>query len=30
MFYWLYSFTYCLLPFFHQGMGSNSTFCIVF
>jgi hypothetical protein len=23
MFYWLDSFTQCLLPFFHQGMGSN-------
>jgi hypothetical protein len=23
MFYWLDSFTQCLPPFFHQGMGSN-------
>jgi hypothetical protein len=25
MFYWLDNFTQCLTPFFHQGMGSNST-----
>jgi hypothetical protein len=30
MFYWLDSFTQCLPPFFHQGMGSNPTSCIVF
>jgi hypothetical protein len=23
MFYWLDSFTQCLSPFFHQGMGSD-------
>jgi hypothetical protein len=27
MFYWLDSFTQCLPPFFHQGMGSNPTSC---
>jgi hypothetical protein len=30
MFYWLDIFTQCLLPFFHQGMGSNPTSCTVF
>jgi hypothetical protein len=29
MFYWLDSFTQCLLPFFHQGMGSNPTSCTI-
>jgi hypothetical protein len=29
MFYWLDSFTQCLPPFFHQGMGLNPTFCTV-
>jgi hypothetical protein len=30
MFYWLDSFTQCLLPFFHQGMGLNPTFAPFF
>jgi hypothetical protein len=30
MFYWLDSFTQCLLPFFHQDMGSNPTSYTVF
>jgi hypothetical protein len=30
MFYWLDSFTQCLPPFFHQGMGSNPTSCTIF
>jgi hypothetical protein len=30
IFYWLDSFTQCLLPFFHQGMGLNSTSCTFF
>jgi hypothetical protein len=30
MFYWLDSFTQCLLPFFHQRMGSNPISCTVF
>jgi hypothetical protein len=30
MFYWLDSFTQCLPPFFHQGMGLNRTSCTVF
>jgi hypothetical protein len=30
MFYWLDSFTQCLPPFFHQGIGSNPTSCTVF
>jgi hypothetical protein len=30
MFYWLDSFTQCLSPFFHQDMGLNLTFCIIF
>jgi hypothetical protein len=25
MFYWLDSFTQCLSPFFHQGIGLNLT-----
>jgi hypothetical protein len=25
IFYWSNSFTQCLSPFFHQGMGSNPT-----
>jgi hypothetical protein len=28
MFYWLNNFTQCLLPFLHQGMGSNATLCL--
>jgi hypothetical protein len=27
MFYWLNDFTECLLPFFHQSLGSNLTSC---
>jgi hypothetical protein len=30
MFYWLESFTQCLPPFFHQGVGSNPTSCTAF
>jgi hypothetical protein len=30
MFYWLDSFTQCILPFFHSGMGSYLTSCTVF
>jgi hypothetical protein len=30
MFYWLDSFTQYLLPFFHQGVGSNPTSCTAF
>jgi hypothetical protein len=30
MFYWLDSFTQCLLPFFYQGMDSNPTFSLFF
>jgi hypothetical protein len=30
MFYWLDNFTNCLMPFFHEGMGLNPTFCTVF
>jgi hypothetical protein len=30
MFYWLDNFTQCLLSFFHQGIGSDPTSCIVF
>jgi hypothetical protein len=30
MFYWLDSFTWYLLPFFHWGMGSNPTSCTIF
>jgi hypothetical protein len=30
MFYWLDSFTQCLLPFFHQGMCSNPTSYTIF
>jgi hypothetical protein len=30
MFHWLDSFTQCLRFFFHRGMGSNLTSCIVF
>jgi hypothetical protein len=27
MFYWLDSFTQCLSPFFHQGIGLNPVIC---
>jgi hypothetical protein len=30
VFHWLDSFVQCLLPFFHQGVGSNPTSCTVF
>jgi hypothetical protein len=30
MFYWLDSFTQCLSPIFHQGMGSSPTSCTIF
>jgi hypothetical protein len=30
MFYWLDSFTQCLSPFFHHGLGSNPTSYTVF
>jgi hypothetical protein len=30
MFYWLESFTHCLLPLFHQGVGSHPTSCTAF
>jgi hypothetical protein len=30
MFYWLDSFTQCLPPFFHQGIGSNPTSHTIF
>jgi hypothetical protein len=30
IFYWLDSFTQCLLSFFHQDMGLNPTFYTVF
>jgi hypothetical protein len=30
MFYWLHNFTQCLLPFFHQDMGSNITSYTIF
>jgi hypothetical protein len=30
MFYWLSSFTQCLPPFLHQGVGLNPTFYTVF
>jgi hypothetical protein len=30
MFYWLDSFTHCLLRFFHHGIGSNPASYTVF